>query len=132
MNFARILIVEDEIIEAYDIKMRLESLGHEVLDIVAEGEKGIQRAETLKPDLILMDIGLKGEIDGISATRYINLHLKIPVIYISANTDDYTWRMTQDTIHYGYLLKPIGDVELEVAIRRALTKHGLEIKNCGT
>jgi CheY-like chemotaxis protein len=88
MTNSRILVVEDEAIVAMGIKQKLEDLGHQVVDIAYTGEDAVQTALETKPDLILMDIVLKGNVDGIEAAAKIRNQLDIPVIYLTAYSDE--------------------------------------------
>ena len=126
MASARILLVEDEPIIALDIKAMLESIGYEVLDVVNSGEKAIAKTEELMPELILMDITLQGRIDGVEATKHIKGKLDMPVIYLTAHTEEGTFRRARETAPYGYLVKPLGVSDLYSAIETALHRHALE------
>jgi two-component system cell cycle sensor histidine kinase/response regulator CckA len=123
---ARILVVEDESIVALDIKSGLESLGYEVVALVSNGEDAIQKAVDLQPDLVLMDIQLKGEMDGIEAAQHIQTQLDIPVIYLTAYTDQVTLKRAKITEPFGYLLKPFEERELHTNIEMALYKQRTE------
>lgn len=126
MSSARILIVEDEGIEALDLQQRLESKGYHVLDIVSGGEEAVQKAEELSPDLILMDIMLQGHLDGIAAAeKILSLH-NIPVIYITAYADEDTLQRAKITEPYGYIVKPFREKDLFIAVEMALYKHQME------
>jgi PAS domain S-box-containing protein len=122
------MVVEDEKIIASDISYSLEILGYHVVAAVAYGEEAVPRALELRPDLILMDIRLKGEMDGISAARQIQAHLDIPVVYLTAMTDEQTLQRAKVTEPFGYLLKPFDDQELRITIEIALYRHKLEQK----
>ncbi|MGC9505327.1 hybrid sensor histidine kinase/response regulator [Baaleninema sp.] len=126
MSEIRILIVEDEAIVADDIAYRLENLGYEIADIVASGEEAIEAATKELPDLVLMDIMLQGEIDGIEAARVIRERLNLPVVYLTANADRATLERAKLTVPLGYVLKPFKDRELQVTIEIALTRHQAE------
>lgn len=123
---ARILIVEDEGITAMDLKMRLTNLGYEVVGIADTGEGAIALADEKRPDLILMDIMLKGEMDGIQAAEHIKPALGIPVIFLTAYADNTTLRRAKVTEPYGYILKPFEERELHTNIQVALFKHEAE------
>src|SRR5512136_1638843 len=103
---ARILIAEDEMIVAEDLELTLADLGHEVVGKVSTGELAVQLAEETKPDLILMDIKLRGEIDGIQASEQIRSRLDIPVIYLTAYEETDTISRAKITEPYGFLTKP--------------------------
>jgi PAS domain S-box-containing protein len=123
---ARILIVEDESVAAQSIRTFLETSAHLILDIVDTGAEAIRRAIELSPDLILMDIYLKDEIDGIAAADRIYQQLKIPIIYLSANTEDAILQRAVATKPFGYLVKPFNQVELSTAINIAVQRDQLE------
>ena len=126
MNKARILIVEDEIITAMDIQQRLIDLGYEVIGRVASGEAAVCKAGELTPDLILMDIHLKGEMDGIQAAELIRDQLQIPIVFLTAFADAKTLQRAKATEAFGYILKPFEERELAVNIQIALYKHNTE------
>lgn len=119
----RILIVEDETIIARDIQGKLESLGYEAAAIVSSGEEAIAKAGELRPDLVLMDIVIKGDIDGIEAARQIKDNYNIPVVYITAYADEKTLGRAMITDPFGYLIKPFEERELHSTIEMALHKH---------
>jgi two-component system, NarL family, sensor histidine kinase UhpB len=123
---ARILIVEDEKIIAKDIESTLKRIGHESAGTVSKGEDAIELAGVIKPDLILMDITLKGELDGIEAARIINESLDIPIVYITAHQDEDTIEKTKDTNPYGYITKPLDDRDLNTAINSAMYRFDVE------
>jgi PAS domain S-box-containing protein len=123
MSQVRILVVEDERIVALDLQARLQDLGYVVPATAARGEDAVRRALELHPDLILMDIRLKGEMDGIEAARRIQEQLEVPVIYLTAYADPETLDRAKVTGPYGYLLKPFEDRELQTTIQIALYKH---------
>ncbi|MBU4366718.1 MAG: response regulator [Verrucomicrobia bacterium] len=128
MANARILIVEDESIVAKDIQNSLTGLGYTVAGVVAFGEEAVERVGELKPDLILMDVMLKGAMDGIEAAERIRREHSVPVVYLTAYTDDDTLRRAKVTEAFGYLLKPFEDRELRTTIEMALYKHTMERK----
>jgi two-component system, cell cycle sensor histidine kinase and response regulator CckA len=123
---ASILVVEDESIIALDIKATLQGLGYEVQAIAATGQEAIDKAERLRPDLVLMDIHLRGEIDGIEAIRLIRKKRDVPVIYLTAYADPGTVQRARETEPYGYLLKPFEQRELHIVIEMALHRHEME------
>jgi PAS domain S-box-containing protein len=126
MSNARIVIVEDENIIAMDLKTRLLALGHEIVGIAKVGEDAIQLAETFHPDLMLMDIVLRGEMDGIQVAGQVQGRLGIPVIFITAYSDEPTVRRARLTEPYGYVLKPVDDRELQAVIEMTLYKARME------
>ncbi len=120
MEKAKIFIVEDEAIIAMEIENQLQSLGYEVSSIVDTGEKAIKKAEEDKPDLILMDIRIKGEMDGIEAAEEIRNRFSIPVIFSTAYLDEERIERAKITMPFGYVLKPIQERDLRVTIEMAL------------
>jgi PAS domain S-box-containing protein len=127
MADVKILLVEDESIEAMDIKRTLESFGYEVPYVASSGEDAIEKAPAILPDLILMDIILDGEIDGIQVANEIE-KLDIPVIYLTAHTEESTVQKAKLTDPYGYIIKPYEQKDLKIAIDIAIYKHDLENK----
>ncbi|OEC88786.1 MULTISPECIES: response regulator [Methanobacterium] len=115
-----ILIVEDEGIVALDLEQRLNSLGHNVSGIVASGEEALKAVKNSKIDLILMDIHLKGQLNGIETAILIEKDFNIPIIYNSANSDSKTLKKIKKTDHYEYLVKPFDDNKLQKAINNIL------------
>ncbi len=122
----RILIVEDEGIVAADLESLITKLGYKVVRTVPTGEEAIEQAEILTPDLILMDIRLKGEMDGIEAAEQITAQFNIPVTYLTAYADERTLERAKTTMPYGYILKPFEEKDLRTAIELALYKHQME------
>src|SRR5690242_11991041 len=119
---AQVLVVEDEKLVAADLRSHLEKLGYAVPAVLSTGEEAISSATQSRPDLVLMDIHLKGRIDGIEAARILQSRLSIPVVYVTAFADDRTLQRAKDTVPYGYILKPFGQKELQTAIELALHK----------
>lgn len=126
MSSERILVVEDEIIIAEGLRQDLEKYGYHVADMVLSGEKAVERAIDLRPDLIVMDIVLQGRLSGIDAGREISNHIDTPIIYLSAYGDQETAEQVRRNEPYGYLLKPYQPQELYTAIETALYKHRME------
>ncbi len=124
----KIFVVEDESLVARDIQNMLRSLGYEVTGVVASGEQAIQKASALAPDLVLMDIVLKGDIDGIAAAEKLWEEYGIPVIYLTAYADDTTFERAKLTKPFGYLLKPFEERELQTTIEMALYKSKMEMR----
>jgi len=120
MEKARVLIVEDDAIIAIDIENHLKSLGYSVPAIVASGEQAIQKAEKHRIDIVLMDIVLKGEMDGIEATDQIRTQFEIPVIFVTAFDDKDRLERAKLTYPFGYILKPFQAKDFEVSIEMAL------------
>jgi CheY-like chemotaxis protein len=123
---AKISIVEDEHIVAWDIKETLEKLGHTVVDRVVSGEDAIRSAQINQPDLVLMDIRLEGEMDGITAGSEIYHQLNIPVVYLTAHADAQTLNRATLTNPFGYIVKPFQAQSLQSTIQIALNRHQLE------
>src|SRR5262249_35651011 len=123
MTRARLFIVEDEQIVTLDLEDRLAALGYSVVGSVADGESAIERVREQRPDLILMDIKLFGPTDGIDAAARIHGESDVPIIYLTAFGDDSTIERAKATDPYGYVLKPIEDRRLEIAIEIALYRH---------
>ncbi|MBU4198631.1 MAG: PAS domain S-box protein [Verrucomicrobia bacterium] len=128
MPEARILIVEDESIVAMDIQARLESQGYTVAGIVATGPAAIQMAREGKVDIVLMDIMIDGEMDGIQAAMAIRKQLQIPIIYLSAYADAETLNRAKLAEPFGFIHKPLDPSELHSAIEVALFKNRMDIK----
>jgi two-component system, cell cycle sensor histidine kinase and response regulator CckA len=128
MTGKMVLIVEDEAIVAIDLQGRLREFGYSVPQPVAIGGEAIEKASLLKPDLILMDIKLAGEIDGIEAAKRIRSRIDIPIIFLTAYTQDTLLEKAEETMPYGYLIKPVKDRDLISTIEVALSKHGYDKK----
>ena len=128
MTEARIMIVENEGIVAIDLRNTLRCLGYDIPAIVASGEDAITKAAEIRPDLILMDIRLRGQMDGIEAAEQIYNRFDIPTIYLTAYTDETTLRRAKMTNPYGYLAKPFAEKELRTTIELALYKRQMEQK----
>lgn len=123
---ATIMIVEDENIVALDIRYSLEKLGYSVCAVVASGEEAIVYASVEEPDLILMDIELRGEMDGIEASDRIHQAQDVPIIYLTAYTDTKTLERAKITEPHGYVLKPFEERELHTIIEMSLYRHRME------
>ncbi|MFB2936167.1 EAL domain-containing protein [Aerosakkonemataceae cyanobacterium BLCC-F154] len=126
MEAAKILVVEDEAIVAIDLQTTLEELEYIVIAIVDSGELAIEKAQEEQPDLVLMDIRLAGEMDGIEAAETIRTQLGIPVVYLTAYADKETLKRAKLTLPFGYLIKPFEERELQTTIEMALYKHQIE------
>jgi len=122
----RILIVEDEIITAEDIRESLLDMGYSVLGIVSSGEEAIEKLEADNPDLVLMDIMLMGEMDGIETANEIRSRFNIPVVYLTAYGDKEIMERAKISEPFGYILKPFNERELQINIEIALYKHKME------
>jgi two-component system, NtrC family, sensor kinase len=126
MSKPKILIVEDDSIVAMDIETRLKKFGYDVCGKVGFAEKAIEKAEELEPDLILMDIVLKGEMDGIKAAQIIQIRFKIPIVFVTAHADEQRFERAKITNPFGYVLKPFQDRELKITIEMALYKSNVD------
>ena len=124
----RILITEDEPVQALMLKKALEELGHQVLGVVNNGEESIAIAKKEKPNLIMMDIGLPGGMDGITAADIIKRECDIPVIFVTASDDQATIKKAVASNANGYILKPVNLREINIVVEMALTKDLLERK----
>jgi len=128
MAEGRILVVEDEHIVAMGIKKMLKSLGYQVTGIASTGEDAISKAESTFPDLVLMDIMLKGNIDGIEAAREIIKRFDLPIVYLSAYSDSKILERAKQTGPFGYIVKPFEEKDLYSSIEMALQRHAVEKK----
>ena len=122
----KILIVEDEGIVILHISKALENLGYIVAGIANYGDDAIVKATEIRPDLVLMDIVLKGLVDGIDAAEKIHAILNIPVIYLTAHADESTLQRAKVTEPFGYIVKPFRERDLQIAIEFALYKSRME------
>jgi AmiR/NasT family two-component response regulator len=124
----RILVVEDEHVVAMGIRIMLKNLGYTITDVVSSGEEAISKAESTRPDLVLMDIILKGNLNGIEASKEIINRLAIPVVYLTACSDrkllEQIWNMGS-----GCIVKPFDEKDLEKGINIVLSRCGLEKKD---
>lgn len=123
-----ILIVEDNRVIAEDIKLSLNKMGYKVCAIIAYGEKLVSVAEEMKPDLVLMDIMLKGRMNGIDAARLLKDRFDIPVVYLTAYADEDILQRAKMSEPNGYIIKPFDEKDLKVAVEIALYKHHMERK----
>ncbi len=128
MSSERILIVEDESIMAMLIKRKLQNWGYIVVGWADTGLDAVNKARETKPDLILMDIVIKGNMDGIEAARQIRENLDIPIIYLTAYSNDEVLKRARETEPYGYIIKPFRESEVIANIEMAIYKHNLEKK----
>jgi PAS domain S-box-containing protein len=128
MTGPQIMIVEDELIVAKNIEISLRKAGYEVPAIVSSGEEAIQQAGQLRPNLVLMDIRLQGEMLGVEAAEQIRTRFDIPVIYLTAYADKASLQQARRSQPFGYLLKPFRREELHSTIEMALYKHEIDQK----
>jgi len=122
----KILVVEDERLVAQDIKSCLHSFGYRVTAIVSNGKDALKEARRNRPDLVLMDLILEGEWDGIETVRRLNRLLDVPVVYITAYSDDKSLEAAKLTQPFGYILKPIDEKELHIVVELSIFKHAAE------
>jgi len=123
MKPIRILVVEDELLIARTLSKKLEKMGYQLTDIVSSGDAALESIKQNPPDLILMDIVIKGDKDGIETAREIYQNHNLPIIYLTAYADDQTLQRAEETGCYGYILKPYLEKELHANIKMALRKH---------
>ncbi|MFB6279714.1 MAG: sigma 54-interacting transcriptional regulator, partial [Salinibacter sp.] len=123
---ARILIVEDEFAVAMELEDHLGALGYTVVDHVMTGAEAVDRAADTEPDLVLMDVHLDGPMDGVEAARTIRASQSVPVVFVTAYSDDETLQRATDTTPYGYVVKPFEERELYAAVEVALHTHALQ------
>jgi CheY-like chemotaxis protein len=121
-NGFKILVVEDEAIIAMDIQSILRKIGFSDSEVVFSGEESVQIVASHKPHLVLMDIKLKGNIDGIQAANQIFHEYNVPVVYITAFGDEKTLKRANGTARFGYITKPFEEGELQSTITSALAK----------
>lgn len=129
MKGKKILVVEDEHIVAMGIKRMLKSLGYQVTGIASTGEDAIRKAESTFPDLVLMDIMLKGKLEGLKAAEEIKNRFGTPVIYTTACSDKKIREQAEKTGAFGYITKPFDENDLADSIETALKNHEVEKKN---
>jgi len=118
----KILIVEDEMIIAANISLQLTELGYEVTGIIPRGEDALLNIEENKPDILLLDINLKGSLDGIETAKAMQKTHNIPVIYLTANVDDAHFNRAKETHPYGFISKPFKKLDLQRAIELTISQ----------
>lgn len=128
MGKKNVLVVEDESIVSKDIQYSLKKLGYNIVGAAATGEKAIELAGDKQPDIILMDIMLKGDLTGIEAAAEIKDKYNIPVIFLTAYADENTLAKAKVTEPYAYIIKPFKEIDLHTSIEMALYKHGKELE----
>ena len=126
MAQTNVLVVEDESIVSKDIQHSLKRLGYNVIGAAATGEMAVELALERTPDIILMDIMLKGEMNGIEAAGKIREETNIPVIFLTAYADESTLNKAKVTQPYGYIIKPFKEIDIHTSIEMALYKHKKE------
>ncbi len=129
MSKTQILIVEDEGLIAKDLQSMLRRLGYDVPVTVGTGELAIQTAAANQPDLILMDIQLRGNMDGVTAAQTIKDRQDVPIVFLTANSDEATLQRAKVTDPFGFLIKPFEERSIQAGIEVALYKHKTEKKN---
>ena len=128
VNKLRILVVEDEVIVARDIQLQLTELGYLPVGHATRGEQAIDLADTLRPDLVLMDVQLAGAMDGITAAQAIRSRFGLPVVFLTAFAADETLARAKQTDPFGYILKPFSERELRTVLEMALYRHQAEAR----
>ena len=122
MDKVKILVVEDEMIIGAKISMQLTNLGYEVTGILPRGEEAVIHTQENKPDIVLLDINLKGKIDGIEAAMQMQKQAAIPIIYLTANTDEATFNRAKATKPYAFISKPFKLLDLQRAIELTISR----------
>jgi CheY-like chemotaxis protein len=123
MAKANIIVVEDEGIVSIDIRSMLKRAGYDIAAVAFLGEEAVKKAEEAHPDLVLMDIGLKGGIDGIEAAKKIRKQLQIPIVFLTGYADEKTLAKAREADPSGFIIKPINEEELYKTIEHALNEH---------
>lgn len=126
MSKTNILVVEDESIVSKDIQHSLNKLGYNVVGAASTGEKALELARSERPDIVLMDIMLKGDMNGIETAEIIRNELSVPVVFLTAYADESTLSKAKITEPYGYIIKPFKEIDLHTSIEMAIYKHGKE------
>jgi CheY-like chemotaxis protein len=123
MKNINILIVEDELIQAYALKRMIENLGHCVIGIASSKEEALKKAEAICPDLVIMDIALQGRTDGIDAAKEISARCHTPIIYSTAYSEEEIIKKAKETNPVGFLTKPFLEYDLKKIINDVLKKY---------
>ena len=123
MNQINVLVVEDESIVSKDIQHSLKKLGYNVVGAAATGEKALELVKSENPDIVLMDIMLKGSMNGIEVSEIVKKEFNIPIIFLTAYADESTLSKAKVTEPYGYIIKPFKEIDLHTSIEMALYKH---------
>ncbi len=129
-NINKIIVVDDEVVIALGLQERLTAMGYEVIDIAHTGEEAVEKARSLQPDLMLLDIMIPEKLDGITVAEIVKAELDIPVIFITAFSEDQIIDRAKKAEPYGYIIKPFQDRELKAAIEVALYKKEMEQRLC--
>jgi DNA-binding response OmpR family regulator len=125
---SRILIVEDELVVAMDMEMQLQAVGYEVTGIATTGDEAQHLAQTTRPDLVLMDIQLRGPMDGFATATEMQRLGKMPVVFLTAFGNEDAQRRALEIGSYGYLTKPYRPEALTAVVSAALEQRGIEIR----
>ncbi len=125
----KILIVEDEMIIAANISLQLTTLGYEVTGILPRGEEALIHVKQNKPDIVLMDIQLKGELDGVDTARLMQQEYDIPIIYLTANADETNFAKAKETHPYAFISKPFKNLDLQRAIELTIKHMQLKVES---
>lgn len=123
---SKILIVEDEGIVAFNLQQRLQHMGYHITGLAESGQEGLALVSRERPDLVLMDIHIKGEMDGIELASALNRDFDLPIIYLTAYSEDTTLERARRTRPYGYLIKPFSERELHATVQMALERHEVQ------
>jgi len=126
MKREKILLVEDEGVVALDIEQRLERLGYSVVGVADSGRVALELARSQRPDLVLMDIRIRGELDGVDLARELSTRYELPVVFLTGNADEATLRRALEAEPYGYVLKPFELRTLEATLETALFRFRAE------
>jgi PAS domain S-box-containing protein len=129
MKKLRVMIVEDEMIVAKDLQRILKKLGYDTTDPFSAGRKALEQLEFLRPDFILLDINLKGDMDGIQLAQHVLQDYGIPFIFITAFSDKNTLNRAKTVEPYGYIIKPFSEDDIRTSIELALYKHGKDVEH---
>lgn len=128
MKDVKVLLVEDEPIPAREIKSTLTELGYSVVGVEKRGTDALEVLEAETPSLIVMDIHLEGEKDGIDVARVVREKYSIPIVYLTAHSDEETLRRVRETEPEGYLVKPVTEEDLESTLTMALARAGKNVE----
>ena len=124
---SRVMVVEDERVVAFNLQQRLVKLGYDVSAVAASGEEALRQADLTHPDLVLMDIHIQGDIDGIETATRLHAVSPTPIVYLTAYSEDSTLERARATSPYGYLLKPFSEREMHATIQMALARRVAEV-----
>ncbi|MGB2690515.1 MAG: response regulator [Desulfobacterales bacterium] len=126
ISAGKMMVVEDEVVIAMRLQQRLTSMGFDITGVAYSGEDAVEQARRLRPDLILMDIMIPDKLDGIAAAKIVKAELGIPVVFLTAFSEDKIIERAREAEPYGYILKPFQDRELKAAVEIALYKNKME------